>query len=108
MSAVLSSSGESIKLLFLFQHRQSDERDIQVLFRKADDSDGPLKTLRGFQRVDVAAGKTVEVSIDLPYSSFEFFDRSDVKMAVNPGEYEILYGNSSDARDLKKVNIMIR
>lgn len=110
VSSTEVSSGESIKLAVPVSNtgKRDGTEIIQVYVRKADDSDGPLKTLRGFQRVDVAAGKTVEVSIDLPYSSFEFFDRSDVKMAVNPGEYEILYGNSSDARDLKKVNIMIR
>jgi beta-glucosidase len=81
---------------------------IQVYVRKANDSDGTLKTLKGFRRVDVTAGKTIEVTIDLPHSSFEFFDRASGKMAVIPGEYEVLYGNSSDAKDLKLVNITIQ
>jgi beta-glucosidase len=40
--------------------------------------------------------------------SFEFFDRTTGKMAVNPGEYEIWYGNSSDVRDLKMAMITIQ
>jgi len=28
-------------------------------------------------------------------------------MAVNSGEYEIWYGNSSDNKDLKKANIVV-
>ncbi len=81
---------------------------IQVYVRKTNDSDGPLKTLRGFRRVDVTAGKTVEVTIDLPSTSFEFFDRASGKMAVVPGEYEVWYGNSSDTKDLKMVNITVQ
>jgi beta-glucosidase len=81
---------------------------VQVYVRKANDTDGPLKTLRGFQRVDVAAGKSAQAVINLPCSSFEFFDRSRGKMAVTPGEYEVWYGNSSDTRDLKMAKIMVQ
>lgn len=81
---------------------------IQVYIRRADGSDGALKTLRGFRRVSVRAGQTADVTIDLPYSSFEFYDRTSGKMDVTTGKYEVLYGNSSDPKDLKTVNIMIQ
>ncbi|RPJ78185.1 MAG: glycoside hydrolase family 3 protein [Alphaproteobacteria bacterium] len=81
---------------------------VQVYLRKINDSDGPLKTLRGFQRINVDAGKSSKALIELPYNSFEFFDRGKVKLIVSPGEYEILYGNSSDARDLKIIKIMVK
>jgi beta-glucosidase len=80
---------------------------VQVYVRKVDDNDGPLKTLKGFQRINIAAGKTGLTVISLPYNSFEFFDRAKGKMIVSPGEYEIYYGNSSDARDLKTSKITI-
>ncbi len=80
---------------------------VQVYIRKENDADGPLKTLREFQRVSIAGGKTGEVTIDLPSSSFEFFDRASGKMAVTPGEYEILYGDSSDSKSLKMVKITL-
>ncbi|RQW05277.1 glycoside hydrolase family 3 protein [candidate division KSB1 bacterium] len=81
---------------------------VQVYVRKVNDPDGPLKTLKGFQRVKVAAGKTGQALINLPYTSFEFFDRASGKMAVTAGEYEVLYGNSSDAKDLKTARITIQ
>jgi beta-glucosidase len=81
---------------------------VQVYVHKLNDTDGPIKTLRGFQRVDVAAGKTGQAVISLPYSSFEFFDRYSGKMTVAAGEYEVLYGNSSDAKDLKTVKVSIQ
>ncbi len=80
---------------------------VQVYVRKLNDTDGPLKTLKGFQRVDVSAGKTAQAVINLPYNSFEFFDRLTGKMDVAAGEYEVLYGNSSNAKDLKTTTIMI-
>ncbi len=81
---------------------------VQVYVRKVNDTDGPLKTLRGFQRVSVPAGETGQARIDLPPSAFEFFDRASGTMAVTAGEYEMWYGNSSDTRDLKQTRIMVQ
>jgi beta-glucosidase len=81
---------------------------VQVYVRKVNDVEGPLKTLKGFKRVDVAAGKTQTVTIGLPSSSFEFYDWSQRKMAVTPGEYEVSIGNSSDIKDLKLSKIIIQ
>lgn len=72
-----------------------------------NDIDGPIKTLRGFKRVNIKSGKTRKVIIDLPSSSFEFFDHVQRKMAVIPGEYEVYYGNSSDLKNLKLVKITV-
>jgi beta-glucosidase len=81
---------------------------VQVYVHKVNDSDGPLKTLKGFQRVNIAAGKTSEVVINLPYNSFESYDRVRGKMVVAPGDYEIMYGNSSDDKDLKVTKVTIK
>jgi len=81
---------------------------VQVYVHRINDSNGPIKTLKGFQRVDVSAGKTGQVYISLPYSSFEFFDKASGKMLVSPGQYEVLYGTSSDAKDLKTRTITIQ
>lgn len=81
---------------------------IQVYVHKVNDTDGPLKTLKGFRRIELAAGKSGQTVIDLPSSSFEFFDRTSGKMAVTPGDYEIWYGNSSDVKNLKMAMITIQ
>lgn len=81
---------------------------VQVYIRKTNDSTGLAKTLRGFQRIDVAKGKTANAVIDLPYSAFEFYDEKALQVKITPGEYEVFYGNSSDPKNLKmiKVNIL--
>ncbi len=81
---------------------------VQVYIRKVDDIEGPLKTLRAFQRVKVAPNSTSSVNVELPSSAFEFYDWSHRKMMVTPGKYEIYYGNSSDNKDLKTTTITIQ
>ena len=80
---------------------------VQVYVKKVNDNTGTIKTLRGFKRTVVAAGKTVNAVIDLHPSAFEFYDEKTLKMAVTPGEYELFYGNSSAAKDLKSVKVMV-
>ncbi|OYX25653.1 MAG: glycosyl hydrolase [Flavobacteriales bacterium 32-35-8] len=90
----------------------SSKRDgteiVQVYVRKLNDADGPLKTLRGFKRVDIKANKTKNIIIDLPPSSFEFYDWNTMGMTVTPGDYEVYYGNSSDSKDLKMTKVTIQ
>jgi beta-glucosidase len=81
---------------------------VQVYVRKVDNTGGPLKTLRGFQRVDIPAGKTGQVTIALPRKAFEFFNRTSGIMEVTAGAYEVWYGTSSDSKDLKMAKITIQ
>jgi beta-glucosidase len=74
---------------------------------KLNDTDGPLKTLRAFKRVDVAAGKNAIATIQIPSKSLEWFDTSTNTVRVHAGEYELLYGTSSDSKDLKSLKLTI-
>ena len=81
---------------------------VQVYIRNVADSEGPLKTLRGFQRVSVKAGQTATATIHLSRERFECWDGETNTMRVKPGEYEVLVGNSSLDKDLKKLTINIK
>lgn len=81
---------------------------VQVYLRRADDANGPLKTLRGFKRVSVAAGKTTAATITLPYTAFEFYDDQTLQMRVTSGKYTVWYGNSSADTNLKKTELTVR
>ena len=80
---------------------------IQLYIRDLQDPDGPLKSLRAFQRVDVKAGQTVTAELKLTKKSFEFWDTETNTMRVKPGKYEILVGTSSQDQNMKKLNITI-
>lgn len=81
---------------------------VQVYVRKEKDTDGPLKTLKAFKRINLKAGEKQLVTIDLPASSFEFYDATTVGMKVTSGLYEVYYGNSSDAKDLKMIKVSVQ
>ena len=78
---------------------------VQLYIRDLSDKEGPLKSLRGFQRLDVKAGQTATATITLDAKSFEFWDATTNTMRTKPGQYEILYGNSSRDNDLKRITI---
>ena len=87
-------------------NRDGDEI-VQLYIRDLQDKEGPLKSLRGFQRVSVKAGQTEKVTIQLTRKSFEFFDTETNTMRVKPGTYELLYGNSSADSSLKPLSVNV-
>jgi len=109
-SKTTAKADETIKLTVPVTNsgKRTGTEVVQVYVRKVNDIEGPIKTLRGFQRIEMAAGKTVQVTFNLTPSTFEFFDWSQRKMMVTPGEYEVYYGNSSDTKDLKVAKIKIQ
>ncbi len=78
---------------------------VQLYLRNLSDAEGPLKSLRGFQRVSVKAGQKTTVTLPLERKSFEFWDAETNSMRTKPGQYELLYGNSSRNGDLKKLEV---
>ena len=80
---------------------------VQVYVRDPRDTEGPLKSLRAFQRVEVKAGQTAEAHLVLTPKSFELFDTETNTMRTKPGTYEVFYGNSSQDSALKKINVTI-
>ncbi len=80
---------------------------VQVYMRRPSDTAGPNKTLRGYTRVDLAPGQSKTVEIDFPRELFENWDEAAQEMRVVPGEYELMVGSSSDAKDLKTIKVKI-
>ena len=78
---------------------------VQLYIRKESDPDGPLKSLRAFERVYLKPGETVKVEMQLDNDSFEFFDEVSNTMRTLPGKYTLLYGSSSADNDLNKVSV---
>ncbi len=78
---------------------------VQVYVKDPTDTEGPLKTLKAFQRVEVKAGQQAEAVITLDSKSFELFDTGTNTMRAKAGDYEVYYGDSSADNDLKKLNV---
>ena len=98
---------ESITIPVTNTGKRQGTETVQVYIRNLSDAEGPLKSLRAFQRVDVKAGETVTATLKLDEKAFEFWDPETNTMRTKPGKYEILYGNSSQDKDLKKMTITL-
>ena len=89
--------------------RNSGRRDgtevLQLYVRDLSDSEGPLKSLRAFQRVEVKAGQTVNVVLPLTAKTCELWNPATNSMQAHSGRYEILYGTNSRPQDLQSVTV---
>ena len=106
---VINTSAQNPGFNFAVDVKNVGQRDgteiVQLYIRNLQDPNGPLKSLRAFQRVSVKAGQTKTVKLTLDHKSFEFWDPETNTMRVKPGKYEILIGNSSADKDLKKLSL---
>lgn len=80
---------------------------VQVYLRRPADVDGPQKTLRAFQRVDLAKGEHKTVAVALPRDRFEWWDTSTNTMRVLPGEYQVMTGLHSADPEMKVETVNI-
>lgn len=81
---------------------------VQVYIRRTADTDGPIKTLKAYKRISLKAGEEQMVEIDFPRESFECWDETTNTMRVIPGKYQLMVGNSSDAKMLKTIDVNIK
>ena len=86
--------------------RDGDEV-VQIYIRNIADKEGPTKTLRAYKRVSLKAGERRAVNIELPRENFECWDAATNTMRVMAGKYEIMAGNSSADKDLKKITVKL-
>jgi len=83
---------------------------LQIYVKALKDVNGPSKSLRAFERVELKPGKSMDVTFQLEPEAFQFFDeKSNTMICVDTEdvEYEIYYGTSSREEDLKSLPIVI-
>ena len=84
------------------------EEVVQVYLRRPGDKEGPSHALRAFKRVNIAKGATSNVTVSLSKEDFEWFDTETNTMRPIEGEYEILYGGTSELKQLKAIPITVK
>ena len=80
---------------------------VQLYVRDKADTEGPTKSLRGFQRVTLKAGETKTVTIPLTRKTFELWDCITSTMRTKAGNYEVMCGTSSADPNMKKFELTI-
>lgn len=106
--AVCQEDG-SVRLSFRLKNtgKRAGTEIAQVYIRRAEDVNGPIKTLRDFRRITLQPGETQTVSFVMQPDQFETFDEATHTMRVMPGKYTLMYGGSSAEHSLKKINIKL-
>ncbi len=80
---------------------------VQVYVKKADDKDGPMLSLRGFERIAVKAGETVTVEIPMSAANLDLFNPETGRMEASAGKYVIYYGGTSDISKLESIKFSL-
>ena len=81
---------------------------VQVYVKRLDDAGAPIKTLKGFQKLNLKAGETQKATITLDGEAFEYYDEMIDELATKAGRYQILYGTSSMDKDLKSLDFEVK
>ena len=81
---------------------------IQVYVKALDYAEAPIKSLKGFQKINLKAGEQGKVEIVLDGESFQYYDPSIDELSTRPGRYQILYGTSSLEKDLKSFDFVVK
>jgi beta-glucosidase len=67
----------------------------------------PIKELKGFRKVSLQPGETQAVTFDITPDLLAFYD-ANMKFLVEPGEFQIMVGNSSRDGDLKTAILVVQ
>jgi beta-glucosidase len=66
----------------------------------------PPKELKGFAKVSLRPGETKRVSVTLDGRAFAYYDAGGRSWRIEPGEYEVMVGRSSERIELRgKINL---
>jgi beta-glucosidase len=81
---------------------RSGDEIVQLYVRYPESKvERPLKQLRGFQRVTLAAGETKTVTLRLTGADLAYWSTAKRAWVVEPGRVEVMVGRSSADADLK-------
>src|SRR5690554_8106232 len=83
------------------------EEVVQLYLQKPDDADGPLKALRGFERVFVPKGETVALRLALCAEVLEWWNPEIERMTPWAGDYRLWVGSTSRNDDLQPVDFKV-
>ena len=106
-SSVKAGDGVKVTVPVTNTGNRAGDEVVQVYVKSLDNPDAPIKGLKGFQRVSIAPGKTVKVTVELAPDAFAYYDGED-GLAVRPGKYRILYGSSSADADLQALDFEVK
>jgi beta-glucosidase len=90
------------------QGRREGSEVVQMYIRDLVSSvTRPVKELKGFEKITLRSGETRTIALGITPDALAFYDLR-MNFTVEPGEFEIMVGNSSRDGDLQKVILTVR
>ena len=77
--------------------KKDDLKDLRLL----------LKELKDFERVSLKAGESKTVTLDITPEKLSFYD-INMDFMVEPGDFAILVGTSSDDKNLQEIKLKVK
>ena len=102
-----AADGNSITATVTVKNTGSRDADeiVQLYIRdKVASISRPVKELKGFQRIHLAAGESKEVSFQVTPETLKFYN-AELKYVIEPGDFDIMVGPNS--RDVKSALLTV-
>ena len=103
----LSDGSKVVMVKVKNRSRRDGDEIVQLYVSRPDDVDGPIKALRGVQRVSVPARRSVRVSIPLTEETFHWWDPEAGRVVYRTGAYVLHVGGSSADKAQKNVKVRV-
>jgi len=88
--------------------KQAGHETVQMYIRDCVSSvTRPVKELKGFEKIFLHAGETQTVTLDITPDKLAFWN-VNMNFVVEPGEFEIMVGSSSQDTDLKMIELQVK
>ena len=78
---------------------------VMVFVKDPNDTDGPIKSLRDFARVELKAGEKKDVSFNLSEKTFELWNSDTNTMHAKDQTYTVMVGTSSADPNMRTIDV---
>jgi beta-glucosidase len=102
-SKIKKDGSAKLKVDITNKGKRAGDEIVQMYIRdKVSSVTRPVKELKGFRRVSLKPGETKTVTFEIKPDHLAFHN-INMSYVVEPGEFEIMVGNSSRDEDLQKI-----
>lgn len=107
-TAIKAGKGVDITIPVTNSGNMDGAEVVQVYVKSLTNPDAPIKSLKAYKRVEIAAGQTEVVKLTLRPDAFSYYKEERDDLDFFPGKYQILYGNSSRDADLQAIDFVVK
>lgn len=106
--SIKSTEGFTVNIPISNISERDGEEVVQVYIKRNDDVSAPIKSLKAFKRLEIKAGQTENIKLNIGSDAFEFYDEKADGLIPKSGSYTVLYGGTSEDEHLKKIFITVK